>query len=162
MPAHWSPTAPQWDTRPTGEKRGGGGGATSDGPGCRVYHVNLLQATEPERAHALEWSRKSAELPPQAWASSTLFPLTHPLTFSEAKIHSKHICYRSSPCSRIIIGRVPQKIWKTLTGDLIFKDFLIFPSQSLLLTETIQIQKKKKKTHCYFCTMSICWCLENK
>lgn len=69
-----------------GKERGGGclQCATSDWLSYRVYHVNLLQATEPERAHALEWSCKSAELPPQALS------LLHSAPSSYSHSHATH------------------------------------------------------------------------
>lgn len=83
MPTLRSPTAAQWEER--GARRRAPRCATSDWLGYRVYHVNLLQATEPERAHELEWSRKSSSTSfsllvsaPCSYSFSHLhFPLTH-------------------------------------------------------------------------------------
>lgn len=92
------------------EERGGGRlrRATSDWLGCRVYHVNLLQATEPERAHALEWSRKSS------LAASTSLSLLHsaPSSYSSSHLPSSlSASHKHTQCThmvRMLLPRISQ------------------------------------------------------
>lgn len=99
--AVWSPTAPQWDTRPRGEERRGGGGehlwwcATSDELHCSLSR----QPVTGGRA----WKGPRAGMKPQiSRAASTSPNLLHSLPGSYSSSHLRCASHKHAACSSYV------------------------------------------------------------